>query len=390
MKPFDNETNRFGSASWSCERNLNEAGMFSGAGLQVGYYNDSPLLFDTDAPILTIAGAGAGKMRDLLALAVAQNAGNRNFILDPRGEISSVTMVNFVMAGRFVYCWNPTGMPGLPQHRVNPLDILKLDSPQFHADCKFIAQSLIPTSSSGGGRYFELRARDWGENFLKMLVERDGQVSFPSFYRVINSIESDTTYWSQCLELMLNSSMDSVRRTAGEMLTKQQDSEREFGGIVGELYAYLSFLDDPMLQAALEHPDASFSTTCNPSQAATWFINVPIEFVELWAPVLRTMFTVQMLYKSRKPSSPKIDMIIDEAGQLGSFESLLRAYTFGRGAGIQTWALFQDAGQIIRNFGAPGLQGFMGSAALRQFFGVRVFQTAQMVSEMLGTETLEI
>lgn len=76
-------------------------------------------------------------------------------------------------------------------------------------------------------------------------------------------------------------------------------------------------------------------------------------------------------------------------GQLGHFEALLRAFTFGRGAGLRTWALFQDVGQIVRNFGSPALQGFMGSAALRQFFGVRDYQTAQMVSSMLGTETLE-
>ncbi|WP_411820828.1 type IV secretory system conjugative DNA transfer family protein [Hyphococcus formosus] len=344
---------------------------------------------ETDAPLLTIAGAGSGKLRDLLALAVARNAAYRNFILDPRGEIASVTMVNFVMAKSYLYCWNPMGMRGLPQHHMNPLDILKLGDSHFHADCKFVAESLITTSGAANGRYFELRARDWGENFIKMLVEQDGEVTFPSLYRVVNCIESDTSRWADYLEKMLNSSMDSVRRAAGEMLTKQQQSEKEFGGIIGELYAHLNFLDDPMLQASLERPDASLADTCLPEQSTSWAINVPIEYVGLWAPVLRTMFTVQMLYKSRAPSAPPVNMIIDEAGQLGGFESLLRAFTFGRGAGVRTWALFQDAGQIIRNFGAPALQGFMGSAVLRQFFGVRDYQTAQLVSSMLGTETLE-
>ncbi len=46
-------------------------------------------------------------------------------------------------------------------------------------------------------------------------------------------------------------------------------------------------------------------------------------------------------------------------------------------------------GANTRNFGPTGLQGFMGSAALRQFFGVRDYQTAQLVSSMLGQETLE-
>ena len=34
-------------------------------------------------------------------------------------------------------------------------------------------------------------------------------------------------------------------------------------------------------------------------------------------------------------------------------------------------------------------QGFMGSAAFRQFFGVRDYETAQLVSSMLGQQTLE-
>jgi type IV secretion system protein VirD4 len=202
-------------------------------------------------------------------------------------------------------------------------------------------------------------------------------------------IESDPQLWATQLEAMLASSMDSVRRTAAEMLAKQQDSPKEFGGVIGELYANLNFLDDPMLQAALEKPDFSLAALTDSRQPATLFVNVPIEYVALWAPVLRTMFTAAMLYKSRAPQAPRLTMIVDEAGQLGKFEALLRAFTFGRGAGVRAWALFQDSGQIIRNFGHPALQGFMGSAAMRQFFGVRDYETAQMISSMLGNETLE-
>lgn len=386
---FDNESNRFGSAEWATGREITRAALLGGAGMQFGYLGQEPLALDTDAPRLTIAGAGSGKMRDLLSMTVAEAAGMRNFILDPRGEIASVTMVNFTRAGAEAYCWNPTGLHNLPQHAMQPLDILKLDSPNFHADCKFILESLIPISGSSSGKYFELRAREWGEVFAKTLVERDGEVSFPSLYRAINAIESNTGKWPDMLEFMLGSHMDSVRRCAGEMLAKQQDSPREFGSIVGELYAYLNFLDDPMLQRALENPRASLSATCDPKKPRTWFLNPPVEYIHLWAPVLRTMFTVQMLYKSRSPSSPPVNMIIDEAGQLGSFDALLRSFTFGRGAGIRAWALFQDAGQITRNFGPTALQGFMGSAALRQFFGVRDYETARLVSSMLGQETLE-
>ena len=386
---FNNEQQRFGSAAWETEGEVRQAGLLGCGGTQIGYFGQQPLRLDTDAPRLTIAGAGAGKMRDLLSMAVAEAAGERNFILDPRGEIAAVTMINFAMAGAEAYCWNPMGLHNLPQHSLQPLDILKLESPHFHADCKFILESLIPISGASNGKYFELRAQDWGGNLAKMLVARDGEVSFPSLYRTVNAIESNTGEWPDILEFMLSSHMECVRRCAGEMLVKQQDNSREFGGIVGELYAHLAFLDDPMLRRSLERPRSSLSKSCDRKKPRTWFISPPVEYIPVWAPVLRTMFTTQTLYKSRNPSSPPINMIVDEAGQLGSFDALLQSFTFGRGAGVRAWALFQDAGQITRNFGPTGLQGFVGSAALRQFFGVRDYQTAQLVSSMLGRETLE-
>ncbi|MEO1281980.1 MAG: type IV secretory system conjugative DNA transfer family protein, partial [Pseudomonadota bacterium] len=177
-------------------------------------------------------------------------------------------------------------------------------------------------------------------------------------------------------------------RTAAEMLAKQQDSPKEFGAIMGELYANLGFLDDPALLTALEGQDFSLGDLCHAPRTTKIFLNVPAEYLSLWAPLLRLFFTVAMLYKGRAPQAERIMLIVDEAGQLGKFEALLRAFTFGRGAGVRAWAIFQDAGQIIRNFGGPALQGFMGSAQMRQFFGVRDYQTAELVSNMLGSQTL--
>jgi len=150
----------------------------------------------------------------------------------------------------------------------------------------------------------------------------------------------------------------------------------------------LSFLDDPTLLPHLEGGDFSLNALTNPGRATKVFLNVPAEYLSLWSPLIRLFFTVSILYKSRKPQGPRVMLLVDEAGQLGKFEGLLRAFTYGRGAGVRAWAIFQDAGQIIRNFGAPAMQGFLGSAQMRQFFGVRDYQTAQLISDMLGSETL--
>ena len=62
----DNEQNRFGSAAWADEESIRRAQLFGKAGLQLGYLGDRPLRHDGDAPVLTVGGAGSGKLRDQL------------------------------------------------------------------------------------------------------------------------------------------------------------------------------------------------------------------------------------------------------------------------------------------------------------------------------------
>lgn len=380
---------RYGSAHWSNESEMRRAGLFIKGGPHIGYFNRKPIYLDGDAPMITFGGAGSGKLRDLLGYVMCTSKGQRMAVLDPRGELAAISIMAHTANGEHAFTWNPMGIANLMRHSCNPLDILDITSINFHADCKFIAESLITLSGSASGQYFEVRAREWVESILKHYVERFGSVSLPKLMDVVNAIEGNPEGWADVLETMLESQFDSVRRTAGEMLAKQQDSPKEFGAVLGEIYAHTAFLNDPELSNSLDGSDFSLSALVDPSQVVKIFLNVPAEYLNLWAPVLRLMFTVMMLYKSRNPQSPRILLVVDEAGQLGKFEALLRAFTFGRGAGIRAWAIFQDIGQVTRNFGSTAaLQGFLGSAQMRQFFGVRDLETARMVSHMLGMETL--
>ena len=383
-----NEEFRFGSAAWADQHQLSAAGLFKPAGLPLGYFKNRMMRLDSDAPMITIAGAGSGKTRDLLGYVMCTTAHMPMMILDPRGELSAISLHTLAPAGTYGYFWNPMGICDLPQHSCNPLDILDPNSPNFHTDLRFIIEGLIPLPPGAKESYFILRARDWVENIAKSRVERNGSISLPELYTLINLIETDTDKWADELAVMFKSRFETVQRTAGEMLAKQQDAPREFGSVMGEVYAHFAFLNDPALQRALERSDFSIDCLVNPSRVARVSLNVPAEYLGVWSPIVRIFFTVAMLVKSRRPEAKRVTLICDEAGQLGRFEALLRAFTYGRGAGLRTWALFQDVGQISRNFEAAAVQGFLGSAQVRQFFGVRDYETAQLVSNMLGHQTL--
>ena len=225
---------------------IRAAGLFTRKRPQIGYLRNSPLHLDSDAPVLVTAGAGAGKTRDFLAYIMCRSPGARTLTLDPRGELGALSIHVHAPYGDDAWFWNPKSLCRLPHHRCDPLDILKPASAYFHTDCQFVAESLIPLSGGGNGRYFELRAREWLGNLLKYRAERMGGTGLADLYRTVNTIDADAKGWADHLEAMLASRFESVHRPAGEMLAKQQDAPKEFGSIMGEIYGHLSFLDDPV------------------------------------------------------------------------------------------------------------------------------------------------
>lgn len=171
---------RLGSAGWPRESDFHRAGLFRHSGVQLGYSGPSPrqqLRLDGDS-IITFGGAGTGKLRDIIAYNVCgcRNAKGiwtappRMLINDPRGELAAISIHNQIRFQKAAYCINPFGLHGLPQHRINPWDVIRKDSPTFHADVKLMVADLIPLSKSSEGEYFSLRAREWSEALIKAYV----------------------------------------------------------------------------------------------------------------------------------------------------------------------------------------------------------------------------
>jgi hypothetical protein len=215
--------------------------------------------------------------------------------------------------------------------------------------------------------------------------EAYGGITLPQLYDMVNLIQGDG--WPIIGRAMLDSPFADVQRTAIEIDTKRQESQKEFGAIMGEVAKTVDFLSDPAVSAMLDGGDFSLEVLCQ--QDCNVYNIIPVEYLIQLAPMNRALIGAAMLYKQRHPSASGILFVIDEAATLGRFESLLRGYSFGRGMGIRMWTIWQDVGQISRNFGKDALSGFLGSSQLRQFFGVSDYETAKLISDMLGTQTLE-
>jgi type IV secretion system protein VirD4 len=383
-----NEEFRFGSARWAEESELRRAGLFVPKGPQIGFWQQKPIFSDSDAPILTVAGSGAGKTTTILSYVHCNAAGQRMVTNDPRGELAAISMAAHAAHGEHVYCLNPFGFAGLPQHRINPLAGLARDTPTLQADVALLCENLIAPSPTGDSRYFGQRAQQWLASVILWRVETCGGTSLPDVWRVIGLIETDAETWNLCLDSMLVSRFESVRRNAGELRQKQAEVPKEFGAILGELYSHLAFLDVDQVREALEESDIPTGALVDPARVCKLFLNIPPAYMKICAPLLKVVITSLMLLKERHPQAPRILFVIDEAAQLGAFPMLLQAVTYLRGAGIRTWTVWQDLAAIDRHHGRGAMQTVIGSSETRMFFGVRDLQTATLISEMLGTESL--
>lgn len=264
--------------------------------------------------------------------------------------------------------------------------MLRAGSPTLRPDVKLAVADLITLSGSASAEYFELRGRDWSEFLIIWYIGKTGRISMSAFYDIINMILSADSS-AGILSEMKNSPDADVRRTANEMESKRNSAEREYSAIIGEILKSISFLSDPAAYDTLNGEDFSLEVLCK--EDCNVYLIIPAEYLAQLAPMIRAIVGAAMLYKFRHPKADRILFIIDEAATLGRFESLLRAYTYGRGMGIRAWSIWQNVEQISRNFGPDAISAFIGSSQVRQFFGVRDLDTARMLSAMLGTQTLE-
>lgn len=390
----DNEfrsKHRYGSAAWASEADLRRAGLFGSQGIHLGYWDQKQIRLSSDAPAIVFGGSGSGKTRDFLSNLLCDLRGVPALVLDPRGELAAITHHIHARHDEYAYSWNPLHIGAwLASHACNPLDILKPGSPSLDADATAIANGLVSLRQSSGdnGSYFELRARELIKALLKSGTDRFGSMSFPKLARLINAMEGDLNAWSDHIDFMKASRHDDVRRIASEALNKQFDSPREWGSILGSVYAATGFLSDESLLASLQD-GFSLNVLVNAERVSKVFLNIPAEFLSQWAPLIRVFFSTAMLYKARTLRARRLLLVVDEAGQLETADFLKRGFTYARGTGTKTLALFQDAGQVETHYGRSGLQTFLSSAETRLWFGIRDAVTAELVSRMAGTETLE-
>ena len=393
MAFHENEDFRHGSARAADADDVARAGYFSPSdnAILVGHIDGRPVLYSGQGGALMLAGARAGKGSLIGFTQCFGGFGNHLVQLDPKAEGSFVAQFQ-IPSRKFVINWNPAGLLGLPQHRINPVDYIRADSPSVVADTAVFVENWIATTGSANAVFFEGRAREFLSAFCLTIADLDGALTLPRLYEVVNLVPAGGQAWLDFAFEMHESRHALCRRVEAEIATAREREGGGFQGIMGELLRAFACLADPMLMASVSPPyDFSFADLCEPAASGAPVYQVsfcpPAEYLSTWAPVLKSLFVAGMIHKARAPGARSQTWILDECAQLGAFPLVPKLFVYGAGIGIRPWAIYQTTQQM--RLTAPNADTIItSSAAVRSYFAIRDLSSAETVSRMLGAQTL--
>nr|WP_275592589.1 type IV secretory system conjugative DNA transfer family protein [Aquamicrobium sp. NLF2-7] len=342
------------------------------------------LRYDGPAHLLTMAptrtGKGVGTIIPNLLTA------DRSVIcIDPKGE-------NAKIAGRArekfgpVYVLDPFGVTGLPSAAFNPLDQLDPAGLDIAEDASTLADALVFDEPGMAGE------AHWNEE-AKALI--GGLILYiaavePRDRRNLATLRENLTLAPEAFAALLKDMQAStaasglIARAANRHLGK---SDREAAGVLSAAQRHTHFLDSPRMTAVLGRSDFRFADLKR--RNVSIFLVLPPDRLSAYSRWLRLLVSQSLTDMARDPQKPAVPVLylLDEFAALGHLAPVERAMGLMAGYGVQLWPILQDVHQLRATYGQRA-GTFLSNAGVLQVFGVNDHDSARLVSDLLGQETV--
>ncbi|MEM9619380.1 MAG: type IV secretory system conjugative DNA transfer family protein [Pseudomonadota bacterium] len=350
--------------------------------LFTGFVGGTPVWYSGSGGGIVVAGARGGKLRDWLGYNVCTGiCSDTLIILDPKNEAAEISKLQ-VLDQKYCLYW--------PRFSFNPVSYICIDSPTLVSDVKVLCDNIVVLSGGGNAQFFEKRGRQYLESLILIIVEIDGVLTLPRLYHAINALLAGGEDLEDLLEAMKTSQFDVCYSTAKEIASSQNGNESSgYRGIIGELAKAFAPLSDPVLLKSVSPPfDFSIEELIQSGKNFNFYMTPPAAFLGAWSAIIKIIMVSLHLIRSRNLGAPRQTWLLDEAFQLKSFPLLLDLYSIAAGEGCRVISFWQSSFQM-RALGPDAENIITASAELRCYFSIRDLPSANTLSQMLGTSTLE-
>lgn len=379
------DTDTHGSARFATNREIApltrpSAGLLIGRDIRTGRL----LRYDGPAHLLTMAPTRTGKGVGTIIPNLLTS--DRSIIcIDPKGENARVTRRARQNIGP-VFILDPFSAAGSSSAAFNPLDGLRPDSPDIADDVSTLAEALVfDEPGMAGEAHWNEEAKALIAGLILMIT-----ASEPPALRHLATLRHYLTLAPETFTALLHSMQESrsanalIARAANRHLGK---SDREAAGVLSSCQRHTHFLDSPRITKALERSDFRFADLKD--HHATVFLVLPPDRLASYSRWLRLLVSQSLTEMARAPGKPDqpVLYLLDEFAALGHLVPVERAMGLMAGYGVQLWPILQDIHQLRATYGRRA-GTFLSNAGVLQVFGVNDHDSARLVSDLLGQETI--
>jgi type IV secretion system protein VirD4 len=366
--------------------------------------------FLDDRPMVTIAGARAGKSSTVLEPNLYSYPGSM-LVLDPKAELAQSATLRAAL-GHNVHILDPFGQSGLQGSCFNPLVDLDPGSPTVADDVASITHALIVDDGDGRSKHWNDSARALlkGVILLTLLLppqERHlvtaRELLLLSYAPLVNALngrvraaengKADETFYDRNrlgVEALLTTMTQSaefggILAGIGNRFLATPHTER--GSVFSTASAQTDFIDSLPLRRMMTRSDLSLAWLRG-SHPMTIYLCLPVSRMESHYRWLRLI--VQMACNVLEQMGPyprdraPILFLMEEFATLGHMEIMERAAAYFPGFGVKLWAVLQDTTQLRRYY-SNSWETFLGNAGLVQCFANGDQATLNYLSSRLET-----
>ena len=371
-----------GSARWANASDLTRAGLIAGASgrnITLGTFEGSPVAWDGESHLLTIAPTRTGKSAMQIIPTLLTYRGSA-MVLDPKGELYRHTARWRADNVGPVHLVNPFDLAGLPPTSAfNPLD--GVTDAQSALE---LAEILHPRTDDEKQRFFDNEAIA----FLTAVLEftaRFARGPHRSLGTIRDTLSSLDKNFHGLVAAMADDAMPpSIRNPATNFRTKTRDAGQP--RVIDSLNTHLRIWDSEGLRRATARSDFAFGDLKD--SPATVYLVLPFAKIAAYSTFVRTLFATAldaMLANPREPDIPVL-FVLDEFLSLDRDDRFVGALRTHASAGVRLWFFLQDLPTLEQKY--PTTWKSFLQAEVKTFFGTDDPYTAELVSRYLGDTTV--
>ncbi|KZY47221.1 hypothetical protein A3731_30340 [Roseovarius sp. HI0049] len=315
-------------------------------------------------------------------------------VTDPKGELAGMTAAHRrERLGQDVAVFNPWGLHGLQQDRINPLEnlIAIAGDPALQRgltdEVKVIVMQLYPEPEDTRNQYFREGSRGIMRAVLLYLaVCAPKRCTLPEMWRIIAN------------PLRLQRMVDAMRREdvlggiladLGDDLAHQmEDNPDLFGDFRAGALQHLSIYEPGgYLADAVSASDISLADLKTGN--VTLYLAFPPDRIASHGAALGLIINQAITAVARSKDKGEVLFMLDEFANIGKLAGLAESLTALPGLGVRVWMIVQEMAELVRLYGPHTAKTIQSQAEVRQYFAVNSPELAQSLSRELGQKTVK-